>query len=211
MRKKLLLVLLLVFLAALCSCGQKEAPLPTVDLSRYTVLYNKEFSRPNAAAAKELADALSVRCGGEIALIADKAQAPAAETEYEILVGHMDRNESIVFIETLGENEFGYTFTNNKIVIAGNPENATLWAIELFMEEILQTAPDGGYHNAAELAASGDNPTTSSYNGFGESTGALPIDFIFVSDTDAIRPVYYEVCDEAMVSDHYAVYAELMV
>lgn len=408
MKKNILFAALLALLVLLCSCSESPDGIREEDLSKYTILYNKRSPDTAVEAVYNIAAALSARCGTELTVIADQSKNPTPETEYEILIGHLDRPETNAFIETLGENEFGYTVAGKKIIIAGQSQNATTHAVELFINEVVQadsaekkvfleadarntkqleanlsvmsfnlwvidvaerfyplvnqilarspdvfgvqeandfwmntlpyslpdyawvgehrdsqppsertaifyrkdkftlldsgtywlsetpekisavedslynrimtyavlqrnedgktfihinthldhlqdrvrkqqvkhlleiidTLPDypivltgdfntsyntvsftttsynhilsGGFRNAADLALSGDKPTDSSYSGYGEYTGLLPIDFIFINDEHAMKPVLYEVCNEEMVSDHYAVYAELM-
>ena len=58
------------------------------------------------------------------------------ETEFEILVGATNREESQTYLSGLLWDDYGYAIVGNKIVIAGHTNEGTLAAIKLFLEHI---------------------------------------------------------------------------
>ena len=58
------------------------------------------------------------------------------ETEFEILVGATNREESQTYLSGLLWDDYGYAIVESKIVIAGHTNEGTLAAIKLFLEHI---------------------------------------------------------------------------
>ena len=58
------------------------------------------------------------------------------ESEFEILVGATNREESQAFLSELLWDDYGYAIVGNKIVIAGHTNEGTLSAIKLFLQHI---------------------------------------------------------------------------
>ena len=58
------------------------------------------------------------------------------ETEFEILVGATNREESQTYLSGLLWDDYGYAIVGSKIVIAGHTNEGTLSAIKLFLEHI---------------------------------------------------------------------------
>ena len=58
------------------------------------------------------------------------------ETEFEILVGATNREESQTYLSGLLWDDYGYAIVGSKIVIAGHTNEGTLAAIKLFLEHI---------------------------------------------------------------------------
>lgn len=63
-------------------------------------------------------------------------------SEFEILVGNTNRDESISFLEQLRVNDYGYAVIDKKIVIAGGSDDATALAIEKFLNDIIRVKKD---------------------------------------------------------------------
>ncbi len=61
-----------------------------------------------------------------------------AESEFEILVGACDREESQEFVSELMYNDYGYGMVGGKLVIAGATAAGTLRAMEHFIENVTQ-------------------------------------------------------------------------
>ena len=59
-----------------------------------------------------------------------------AASEYEILVGNTNREESKTFLSNLLWDDYGYAIVGNKIVIAGHTDEGTTNAIKHFLEHL---------------------------------------------------------------------------
>ncbi len=57
--------------------------------------------------------------------------------EFEILIGACDRDETRLFMADLRMNDYGYAMVGQKLVICGGSDEATLKALNLFAENIL--------------------------------------------------------------------------
>lgn len=68
-----------------------------------------------------------------------------SRSEYEILVGNTEREESVSFMADMRAEDYGYAVVGKKIVIGGPTEDATVRAIGLFISNVM-------------LAAKADNP-----------------------------------------------------
>ncbi len=88
----------------------------------------------------------------------------------EILIGNTNRPESTAFIESLDPGEYGYTFMDGKLLIAGTTDLYTAKAVELFVETILARTPTDGifYSSTDDLIIlderSGESLTAMSFN-----------------------------------------------
>ena len=63
-------------------------------------------------------------------------------SEFEILVGNTNREETAEFMEQLRVNDYGYAVVGKKIVIAGGSDSATALAVEKFLQDIIRVKKD---------------------------------------------------------------------
>lgn len=148
----LLAILMLVQCFLLVACNQKdnqettpemttptntEPPVTyeevlTADLSKYTLICASRTAQSTMTQYWLLQSQIKKICGTE----------PLAETDYqdptefEILVGDTNREESQIFLSNLLWDDYGYAIVGNKIVIAGHTTEGCTAAIKLFLEHI---------------------------------------------------------------------------
>ena len=60
-------------------------------------------------------------------------------SEFEILVGDTNRDETAEFMQQLRVNDYGYTVIGKKIIIAGGSDDSTVLAVEKFLNDIVRT------------------------------------------------------------------------
>ncbi|MBQ4067142.1 MAG: alkaline phosphatase, partial [Clostridia bacterium] len=104
---------LLKALNGMYNIRQPEAEDP-VTIDAYTVVYPSEATVYETYAAEILCDWVYDNCGYELNAVADTAE----ETEYEILIGATNREESDVDVE-LGENQYMLKADGTKLVLHG--------------------------------------------------------------------------------------------
>ena len=63
--------------------------------------------------------------------------------EFEILVGAVEREESIKFQETLKRDDYGYRMVGSKLVISGGNSASTVSAVNRFMREVVKQYSEG--------------------------------------------------------------------
>lgn len=103
-----------------------------VDISKYNLICAQRSSAAVMGQFWQLQSQIGKMCGKD----------PSAETDYqevsefEILVGNTNREESQTFLSGLLWDDYGYTIIGNKIVIAGHTSEGTLSAIKHFLEHI---------------------------------------------------------------------------
>lgn len=70
--------------------------------------------------------------------------------EYEILVGKTNRPETAQFLSNLKYNDYGFTQIGKKIVIAGHSDQATMRAIDAFMDQVVfkKDSEDGVFYKS---------------------------------------------------------------
>lgn len=72
--------------------------------------------------------------------------------EYEILVGKTNRPETAQFLANLKYSDYGFEQIGKKIVIAGHSDEATMHAIDAFMDQVvLKKASDDGVFYKSEM------------------------------------------------------------
>ena len=105
------------------------------DLEEYKIIYS-DNNVSEAYAAKELAEYIYRTNGDELALCLDN-ETPRGE--YEIIVGHTDREGDVYEIdeETLGNEGFAIETKDNDLIIAGGAERGTLYGVYEFLEAYL--------------------------------------------------------------------------
>lgn len=90
-------------------------PVNGVDISEYTVVYPENATVYEIFAAEILCDWVSDNCGVELSMVDDTA----AETDYEILIGATNREESATNV-TFENNQYLLKAEGNKLVMQGD-------------------------------------------------------------------------------------------
>ena len=104
----------------------------TADLSKYNLICAQRSSNATMTQYWLLQSEIKKICGTE----------PLAETDYlevsdyEILVGNTNREETQTYLSNLLWDDYGYAIVGNKIVIAGHTAEGTTAALKLFLEHI---------------------------------------------------------------------------
>lgn len=160
MAKKLLcltLALLMILpMIAGCSFFKKEeesSDTPTEEvfeltrelLSSYVIIIPNECSEEMGAVATLLRDQIKKVTGVEAEIKSDYVNEGSdiyCESEYEILLGLVDRAEAREFHAELKSNDVGYALINKKLVIGGHNELAAENSVLLFQSDILKSDSD---------------------------------------------------------------------
>jgi len=104
----------------------------TADLSKYALICASRTAQSTMTQYWILQSEIKKLCGIEPVSETDY-QDP---TEFEILVGDTNREESKAFLAGLLWNDYGYAIVGNKIVIAGHTAEGTTAAIKQFLSHI---------------------------------------------------------------------------
>ena len=99
------------------------------DISKYSLIWVASTSNQYW----KLHSQIKKMCGVEPATEIDVNIDP---TEFEILVGNTNRQETQTFLSNLLWDDYGYAIVGNKLVIAGHTEEGTIKAIKHFLEHI---------------------------------------------------------------------------
>lgn len=102
------------------------------DLSKYTLIAASRSSNAVMNQFWQLQSQIRKMCGKEPVAETDSKDT----TEFEILVGNTNREESSIFLSGLLWDDYGYTIIGNKLVIAGHTPEGTLSAMKHFLEHI---------------------------------------------------------------------------
>ena len=70
--------------------------------------------------------------------------------QYEILIGHTNREESATFLADLKWDDYGYGMVGDKIVVAGKNEDGTIAALRAFVEYINASEDSDVFFNNAD-------------------------------------------------------------
>lgn len=107
-----------------------HAKILTSDLSKYSIICASRNA--NSALVWDLQSQIKKMCGKNPVLETDYLEA----TDFEILVGDTNREETQAFLANLLWDDYGYAIVGNKIVIAGHTAEGTLEATKLFLQHI---------------------------------------------------------------------------
>ena len=114
-----------------------HASISAEQLTKYEVIYAKNSSEEVKSAVKPLADAIyntfHIILNSRTDLYYEGVES-FAKGQYEILIGHTNREESETFLSTLRWDDYGYGIVGDKLVIAGKNEDGTLKALRAFLE-----------------------------------------------------------------------------
>lgn len=114
-----------------------HASISAEQLTKYEVIYAKDSSEEVKGEVKPLIDAIyntfNIMLNRRTDLYYEGVEA-FAKGQYEILIGHTNREESETFLSTLRWDDYGYGIVGDKLVIAGKNEDGTLKALRAFLE-----------------------------------------------------------------------------
>ena len=134
-----ILMLLQCFLLGACKPSQEEKepedPNPKVtiaDLSKYSLICASKTANSTMTQYWKLQSQIEDMIGAKPKAVTDYTDA----TEFEILVGNTNREESKTFLSGLLWDDYGYAIVGNKIVIAGHTDDGTTNAIKHFLEHL---------------------------------------------------------------------------
>ncbi len=115
----------------------------TIDLSKYTVVRPEDCEKSLLSAATALRIELSEFCGADVKIADDWVMNGTSpdNDKFEILLGATNRSHSIAAAQSLNADDYIIEAVDNKIVICGGSDKATVAAIEYFRANCLA---DGG-------------------------------------------------------------------
>ena len=160
MAKKLLCLILalLMILPMITGCSffkkeEESSDTPTEEvfeltrelLSSYVIIIPNECSEEMGTVATLLRDQIKKVTGVEPEIKSDflkEGSSIYCESEYEILLGLVDRAESKEFHRSLKSNDSGYALINKKIVLGGHNEGAAESSVYLLQSDILKGKAD---------------------------------------------------------------------
>ncbi len=112
-----------------------QASILVEQLAKYEVIYAKDSSAEVKGEVKPLVNAIyntfAVMLNQRTDLYYEGVES-LAKGQYEILIGHTNREESEIFLSTLRWDDYGYGIVGEKLVIAGKNEDGTLKALRAF-------------------------------------------------------------------------------
>lgn len=140
LKRSLSLVLaLLLMLPVLMACAGEpdpptETPVAVVEngASDYIIVYAN--SNADRALASTLSDAIKEKTGVKLKIYSDASQAASTEPKKEILIGSTNRAESTSVATTLRAKDYGISYANERVVIAGGSPNALEQAVTYFID-----------------------------------------------------------------------------
>ena len=112
-----------------------QASILVEQLAKYEVIYAKDSSKEVKSDVKPLVDRIYNTFGIMLNQRSDlyyEGVESLAKGQYEILIGHTNREESETFLSTLHWDDYGYGIVGDKLVIAGKNEDGTLKALRAF-------------------------------------------------------------------------------
>ncbi len=115
------------------------------DLSKYNVVRPDKSDQQIINAVSDFYSALKSSFSDEISLKTDfliPGNAKYEASEYEILIGATNRDETQDFMSKLRVNDYGYAVYGSKIVITGGSDASTMLAIQAFQKDIVNKRPD---------------------------------------------------------------------
>ena len=140
--KKIVLILLVTCQLICCfaGCNQEDTvveepfELTKEHLSNYTIIIPSQSDENMEPAASFVQNFFEQCVGIKPEIKTDDVE----ETEYEILVGPVNRTEIEAFYSNLEKNNYGYALVGKKILIAGNLVNMVKEAALLFKADVLE-------------------------------------------------------------------------
>jgi endonuclease/exonuclease/phosphatase family metal-dependent hydrolase len=114
-----------------------HASISLEQLAKYELIYAKDSSKEVKSDVKPLLDRIYNTFGIMLNQRTDlyyEGVESLAKGQYEILIGHTNREESETFLSALRWDDYGYGMVGDKLVIAGKNEDGTLKALRAFLE-----------------------------------------------------------------------------
>ena len=102
------------------------------DLSKYNLICAQRAPSNVTGQFWQLQSQIQKMCGTAPLAESDYYE----ESEFEILIGSTNREESQTFLADLLWDDYGYAIVGNKIVIAGHTNEGTFQAIKLFLQHV---------------------------------------------------------------------------
>ena len=169
MIKKIVAICLLLLTAAVaCGCSSS-----TLNLAKCSIIYSATDGDDVKAAAERLHDAIGIE---KLALSSD-ASVKESDTEFEILIGNTSRAESVKYTRNPELYYLDYVICReeNKIVIIGGSNKATVSAVEYFITNLIADGKasfkDYTYKHEYEIKSlTVDAKSVSSYNAITTAT-----------------------------------------
>lgn len=115
------------------------------DMIKYNVVRAENASTAVVDATADFYRELKSIYGDKIRLKDDfviEGNAQYSASEFEILVGSTNRDETVEFVKQLRTNDYGYAVVGKKIIIAGGSDDATVLAVEKFLNDIIRSPKD---------------------------------------------------------------------
>ena len=110
---------------------ENYAQISIEDLSKYTLVCAVDTS--NKAQYWKLRSQIEKMCGVKLV---SEIDCNIEASDFEILVGSTNREESKTFLSNLLWDDYGYAIVGNKLVIAGHTDEGTTNALKQFLEHI---------------------------------------------------------------------------
>ena len=133
-----------------------HASISTEQLANYTIISAKSTSSDVDKAAEQL----RLRMQDVFEVLMDSKTGNAYnKTQYEILIGNTDREETATFVADMKWDDYGYGIVGDKLVIAGKNEDGTFKALRAFLDYV--SKHEGGdifFSNANCFVASKQYP-----------------------------------------------------
>ena len=111
---------------------EEYAQITMADLSKYALICASKTANSTMTQYWKLQSQIEDMLGAKPKAETDHIDA----TEFEILVGNTNREESKTFLSGLLWDDYGYAIVGNKIVIAGHTDEGTTNAMKHFLEHI---------------------------------------------------------------------------
>ena len=108
------------------------AQIKATDISKYTLIYKELNSQLVIDQALQIQVQIANMYGNELSAQTDDCSV----SDFEILIGDTNRDESKRFLQGLLFEDYGYAIVGNKIVIAGNTMQGTVNAARMFLEHL---------------------------------------------------------------------------
>ena len=133
-----------------------HASISRQQLTNYEIVAAKSSSEETDKLTKELQQAIQNAFNMPINLKTENAY---NKKQYEILIGHTNREESETFLSSLKWDDYGYAIVGDKLIVAGKNEDGTLAALRAFLDYVKKhDAGEVFFSNADQLLVQTNYP-----------------------------------------------------
>ena len=133
-----------------------HASISRQQLTNYEIVAAKSSSEETDKLTKELQQAIQNAFNMPINLKTENAY---NKKQYEILIGHTNREESETFLSSLKWDDYGYAIVGDKLIVAGKNEDGTLAALRAFLDYVNKhDAGEVFFSNADQLLVQTNYP-----------------------------------------------------